>query len=338
MSRLKQAFYQGIRLVNISLLKQLFRGRLLLPYQHLVSDEEVPHIKHLYPFKGTKAFEDDLDYLLKHFTPVTLEDVISGKPLPEHSFLLTFDDGLREVSTTIAPMLLRKGVPAAFFLNSDFVDNKVLYYHFKISLMIEALETLKETSTAEARRLLQLRPDAPKSDVATALHNIKYKERALTDQLGLVFEIDFEAYLREKRPHMTSEEIENLVKKGFAVGGHSIDHPYYTELSLEEQLRQTLTSVNFVTERFKVPYKAFAFPHFDTGVSRKFFDTLLDPAKPQLDVIFGTANHKLDISPKIYHRFNCERPAIGIEEAVKGIMMYNVAHVWMNRNKILRDK
>jgi peptidoglycan/xylan/chitin deacetylase (PgdA/CDA1 family) len=329
MSFAKNAFYSAVQLLPMNMLQNKRPGGMLLPYQHLVSDKDVPHIKHLYPFKGTHAFEQDLDYLMKHFVPVTLQDVIaslkSGNPLPKKAFLLTFDDGLREVTETIAPLLIKKGVPAAFFLNSAFIDNKSLFYKFKVSLIIESLRT-GNYSAAVLEELAKVIPD---------VKQITYSNRYLADEAGAVLGISFDDYLREKRPFMTQEEIGVLIKEGFAIGGHSVDHPYYTQLTLEEQLTQTLDSVNFLTERFPISYRAFAFPHSDAGVSRKFFETLLNTTN-KLDVILGTGNHKSDISNRILHRFNCERPSISINAAVKGILLFNRIQQSLNKNIIAR--
>jgi peptidoglycan/xylan/chitin deacetylase (PgdA/CDA1 family) len=333
MSLAKNAFYGAVQLLPIKMLQNRNAGGLLLPYHHLVSDKEVPHIKHLYPFKGIQAFEQDLDYLLKHFVPVTLQDVIaslkSGEALPARSFLLTFDDGLREVTENIAPLLIRKGVPAAFFLNSAFIDNKTLFYKFKISLIIESLKTGTHSAATLAKLAETL--GVPGTDgLISALKSITYTNKELAETAGGILGLSFEDYLRQQRPFMTLEETGALVKQGFAIGGHSVDHPYYRQLTLEEQLAQTRDSVNFLTERFDLPYRAFAFPHSDAGISRTFFETILNN-KDSLDVIFGTANQKQDIFPRILHRFNCERPAIPIEAAVKGILLYNrIDHI---RNK-----
>jgi hypothetical protein len=55
---------------------------------------------------------------------------------------LSFDDGLSACYDTIAPILLRKGVPATFFLNPAFIDNKALMFRYKISLCLNALDTV----------------------------------------------------------------------------------------------------------------------------------------------------------------------------------------------------
>ena len=338
MSFAKNAFYSAVQLLPLRMLQNKHAGGLLLPYEHLVSDKDVPHIKHLYPFKGIQAFIQDLDYLLKHFKPVTLQDVISslksGQALPARSFLLTFDDGLREVTETIAPLLIKKGIPAAFFLNSAFIDNKTLYYKFKVSLMVESLKTGNH-STATLSKLAEIMGASGKDALIDAIKAISYNNKELADTAGIILGLSFEDFLREQRPFMTLDEIATLVKQGFAIGGHSVDHPYYHQLTLEEQLAQTRESVNFLTERFNLSYRAFAFPHTDEGISSAFFENILNN-KDSLDVIFGTANHKRDISPRILHRFNCERPAIPVYAAVKGILLLNRLDKIRNKEVITR--
>jgi peptidoglycan/xylan/chitin deacetylase (PgdA/CDA1 family) len=339
----KQIFYKGVRLVNLSLLKGLAPQRLLLPYHHLVSDEEVPHIKHLYPYKSVEAFKKDLDYLPRHFKPVSLGDVISGirnqTPRPEHSFLLTFDDGLREVYETIAPMLYRKGIPAVFFLNSAFVDNKTLFYKFGISLVTEAL-LRRQHSRATLNALaeaLGIRAGAGPEEIIKAVKGVTYANRASVEAAAGLLGISFAGYLAEKKPFMTSEEIRQLAGQGFALGGHSVDHPYYTGLTLEEMLRQTTESVDFVVNTFGLDYRAFAFPHSDAGVPGAFFDRFLDRQAPGLDVIFGTNNQRREVYPQVLHRFNCERPQTAVESAVKGILALNSVQELRGQSVIRRD-
>jgi hypothetical protein len=55
-------------------------------------------------------------------------------------------------------------------------------------------------------------------------------------------------------------KIKRLISEGFTVGAYSIDHRFYAELSIEEQLRQTKESVNVVTQAFELNYRTFAFP------------------------------------------------------------------------------
>lgn len=334
----KRIFYTLSTACPISLLQKAPASRLLLPYHHLVSDREVPHIRHLYPYKGTKAFEQDLDYLLKHFRPASLEEVIAAKrenrPMHGNSFLLTFDDGLREVTETIAPVLRRKGVPGVFFLNNAFLGNQSLFYKFKISL---AIEKLRQSSPGASltKALGEALQAAPGENAEAALRRITWRGRELADKAGELLNLDFDAYLKKERPFMTPDEVGELVKQGFAIGGHSIDHPYYKELSLEEQLAQTLGSVDLLVKQFGINYRVFAFPHTDAGVSSAFFKTVLE-GENRLDLVFGTGNQQRDILPGILHRFNCERPQISINESVKGVLLMNGLKALAGRNSVER--
>lgn len=337
MSLVKNAFYSAAQLLPLAVLKQRRPGSLLLPYHHLVSDAPVPHIKHLYPWKGTKDFEKDLDYLLRRFRPVTLQDVIqslrTGQSLPSGSFLLTFDDGLREIKDIVAPMLLRKGAPAAFFLNSAFLDNKNLFYKFKLSLIIEHLQTTHHSKATLDQLYAYLQTD--ETSIVDAIKKITYATRGQADEVAGILGISFAQYLSEVKPFLTLDEVAVLLQQGFAIGGHSIDHPYYNQLTLEEQLFQTRQSVDFLVQQFKLPYRAFAFPHTDAGVSKIFFNTLLEGPEP-MDVIFGTGNQRKDFNPKILHRFNCERPSVSINAAVKGILLLNKIQVMTNKDQVIR--
>lgn len=140
----KSSFFRLSRSLNTEWIIKKTLPDVLLPYSHLVSDQPVPHVENLYSFKGVRAFEKDLDMLLKHFRPLDLMDVLAihrnEKRNEPPGFLLTFDDGLRQIHEVVAPILKRKGVNAVFFINSGFVGNKQLFHRFKTSLVIGELK------------------------------------------------------------------------------------------------------------------------------------------------------------------------------------------------------
>src|SRR5687768_8144112 len=124
-------------LLSVSRMTALTNHNFILPFYHIVSNEECPHIKNLYRVKTTAQFESDLDFLLQHYTAISINElnhVVEGKFKNKKIFFLSFDDGLREVHDVIAPILLRKGLPATFFLNADFIDNRALMFRYKVSL------------------------------------------------------------------------------------------------------------------------------------------------------------------------------------------------------------
>ena len=306
-----------------ALVKHLPYLDLLVPYYHVISDAPVPHVKHLYEHKGVQEFGEDVDFLLRHYTAIGLPDLLDalreGRTLPKRSLLLTFDDGFREMAEIVAPLLRAKGVPAAFFITSAFTDNRALCYQHAASVVAERLTKDLSPVLAEKVRTIIAPTGVDSSDLAAAVVSIPYRHREAVDDVAQVLGVDTQEYLQRERPYLTGEQVTTLVKDGFAVGAHSIDHPLYAALTLEEQLRQTRESVQYVRETYGLGYAAFAFPHHDRGVSRPFFKELFDSG--ELDISFGTGGPRLDAWPRNIQRISFERPRM----AARKIVVYAAA-------------
>lgn len=280
-----------IKFIPFTLAKNFFGShKLIIVYYHLVSDRPSPHIKHLYHHKTVKDFIQDLEFLLKRYSPVGLQDVIAwvrGKTnLPENCFLLTFDDGFREIYDVVAPILVAKGIPAAFFITSTFLDNQNLFYRNKASLLVEEMQN--GISSINEKKIGKIIAQHGHSfrDISDGILAMGYREREVLDRIADVIQFDFGNYLRERQPYLTSDQVQKLLVQGFEIGAHSIDHPYYSSLSLEEQVRQTLESVKIIRDKFRLHYGAFAFPHNDRGVSNEFFEIVNKSGI--VDISFGT--------------------------------------------------
>ena len=72
------------------------------------------------------AFVDAIRLLTNRGTPVSMDELlahVSGvQSCPANSFVVTFDDGFWNNLTVAAPILSDFGVPATFFVTSDFID------------------------------------------------------------------------------------------------------------------------------------------------------------------------------------------------------------------------
>ena len=126
---------------DLDFLIRLSGQHLILPFYHAVSDEDLIHLKHLYPVISTSRFGKDLDFLQQNYNAVSHNYLIDNKfsttLRSKRAFFLSFDDGLRQFYDVVAPILLRKGIPATFFVNTGFIDNKDMFYRLKISILIE---------------------------------------------------------------------------------------------------------------------------------------------------------------------------------------------------------
>jgi peptidoglycan/xylan/chitin deacetylase (PgdA/CDA1 family) len=304
--------------------------RVTIPYYHMVNDHPVIYTKHLYPHKTIKQFNEDIDYLGKCYHPIQISDLLdhlkNGQSLPRKALLLTFDDGFREMHDIVAPILLQKGIPAAFFINSSFTDNCNFCFQHKASVIVEHLSQRGISNATQGRIRNLLGQNAIKeTDIVFRMLAIKYDQRKLVDQIAEMLEMDFNSYLQRHQPYLTTKHIKQLISNGFTIGGHSIDHPLYANLSLDEQLRQTTESIRFVRDKFNLEYGAFAFPHSDNGVSRQYFDHI--EKSGLVDISFGTSGMIEDCIPNHFQRFSLETPV----QPAKYILAYQYAkRRWRN--------
>lgn len=274
-----------------------------MPFYHAVSDETLPHLTHLYQLKNKKQFIEDLDYLLQHFMPVKLSEYLDGAFLTgskKPPMVLSFDDGLIQCYSEIIPVLIRKGVPATFFLNNAFIDNRSMFYRFKVSLLIEALEGVSESQLKKASDLLH----CDQKGIKKRLLTVSYVEREITDQVAEVFDLSFKDYLSEKPVYLGSMHIRKMQAEGFEFGSHGIDHPMFSLLKKKTTIDHIHASVADLAKRYNLKYRYFAFPFTDNGVEDDTINQLF--RKGIIDAGFGTAGLKDDKWPRYFQRVPME--------------------------------
>lgn len=299
--------------IAFPLFRRLLRVNPLIVYYHVVSDDEVPHLNNLYTFRDVSQFKDDLGVLQRFFQPLPLQEFLAnlgdGTQVRQNTFMLTFDDGLKQCYEVVAPILSSIGIPAIFFLCSAFVDNKELAYDHKKSLLNGVVRSggLSSTQKKEAAALLKS-IGIVEPDLALGLLRVDYQRRHVLDRIAAVLNFDFDGYLRTVKPYLTSEQIIELLKMGHAIGAHSIDHPRYSDLPLGEQIHQTRESVQFVKERFGLKYGAFSFPHSDANVSKEFFREIFE--SNEINVCFGNQGLLKDEVPRNLQRSSMEKTSL----------------------------
>lgn len=275
-SFLRRTLALGIRRLPGKTLAELAGSHLVAPCYHIVTDDSPAHVRHLYRPVGVSEFESDLEYLARHFHPLTLPDLhrigSEGRPVPKRSFFLSFDDGFREISEIVAPICKKKGIPATFFLTTGFLNNASLGFRHKASVLIDFC--LERGIPVDAPALGPLRNTcAPgKQDLRELLLSIQYGQAAILDECAKNLGIDWFQYLRDYTPYVTTNQVQLLLRDGFSIGGHSVNHPMYGQLSLECQIRETADCLQALTDRFALTTKAFAFPFVSDGVEDAFYE------------------------------------------------------------------
>ena len=305
----------------------------LIPYYHVVSNEKLPHLRHLYPYKNISQFLKDLDYLGRTFKPIELSDLLDfikrGKNLKKRSLFITFDDGYSECYSIVAPILYKKGIPAAFFVCPKFIDNKEMYYKNKTSLIINDLinrkgKDIENLPFFENRSLIE--------SIDMVLR-IRYRNRHILDEIANIIGIDWNYYLKAKQPYLTSQQITEMINMGFSFGAHSLDHANFEDLTIEEQLFQAKSSIDFIKKRFNTNYSIFAFPFSDRNISLEFFIK----TKDYIDISFGTSGVKIDMIRSNLERIDFETSNIPLKRLYAKKLIKNSIYLALGKRCIIRN-
>jgi peptidoglycan/xylan/chitin deacetylase (PgdA/CDA1 family) len=88
-----------------------------------------------------EQLDGHLGFVKRWFHAVTIDAVLAfvhrRRPLPENPLLVTFDDGYRDNHDVALPILLRHGVPATFFIATDYVERRRVFWWDRVALAIK---------------------------------------------------------------------------------------------------------------------------------------------------------------------------------------------------------
>lgn len=266
------------------------------PFYHVVSNEKLPHILN-YNYRNIDQFEKELDFYLKYFKPVYLERLIDNINSSEKIFHLSFDDGLKECAEIIAPILLKKGIPATFFVNPGFIDNRQLFHKYKASLI---LNRLNEKSNPKAEQFLK-----EQNLMGKQILNASILQVNILNEVAALLEINFDSFLKVQKPYLTTGQLLKLKEQGFTIGAHSFYHSEFWKISEDQQMHEIKSSMNWLVQKINPEIKAFSFPFTDSGVSLNVMRTMIK--ENICDVTFGTAGIKYDEIDYHFQRYPVEQ-------------------------------
>jgi peptidoglycan/xylan/chitin deacetylase (PgdA/CDA1 family) len=311
--------------------------KIILPVYHTVSDTPLRHLNFLYYVKSIRMFKKDLDFFLKYFRPISvsqLHDHVQGNTvLKKNSFLLSFDDGLRECYDIIVPILKQKGIPAIFFVNGDFIDNKDMLFRFKVNLLLNELNDEKsKKEIVEAIRKETGKIVSDTKNVFRYLKNLTYSEIPIIENIAANTGLDFKRYREKEKPYLSLDQLKSMSHQGFDIGAHSMDHPQYNLLSFDEMVKQTIGSLDYIKET-GIETRYFSFPFTDVGITKAFFKKI----ESKVNLTFGGSGLKRDIIPFNVHRVPMEDSQLPAIVRVKNEYLYYLLKSLINKNTLTRN-
>tara|TARA_Y100001970_G_C14112175_1_gene791500 strand:+ start:34 stop:1017 length:984 start_codon:yes stop_codon:yes gene_type:complete len=219
-------------------------------------------------------FEEQLDYLSKYYTFITIEDCMASVydkiALPSNSVLLTFDDGYVDHYDTVFPILQKQGIQGCFFppgkaiveneildvnkihfILASFKDKKSLVNvifsqldHYRLAFNLESNEHYYSKLAKKGRfdskeimfvkRLLQVDLD---EELRTMIINNIFTKYVTSDTKEF-----------SKNLYMSIENIKEMQKNGMFIGSHGYNHYWLDSLSSEDQENEIDKSLDFLSQ------------------------------------------------------------------------------------------
>jgi peptidoglycan/xylan/chitin deacetylase (PgdA/CDA1 family) len=232
---------------------------------HDVSDTESSFTKGLGGAITRKNFEAALKFLTKHYSPVSLQDVLAGfngRELPSRPVLVTFDDAYASVCEVAAPLCSKFGVPGVFFVNAACLDNHHLALDnlvcyvanvFGLDTINAAIHTVNGCEDFEVATLAEV--------FARFLPSISLSaRRVFRDSLVQLAQISESDLAAEACLYLTSQQLRDLTAFDFEIGNHTYTHVNCRVLTDEfaeeiDQNRAVLEVASGTKVRsFSVPY------------------------------------------------------------------------------------
>ena len=181
-----------------------------------------------------EQFGRHLDFLGRHFTLVSVEDVVNafdGADLPPNPALITFDDGYRSCIELAAPLLAERGMTAVFFISTMLVEERRLFWWERIAWLISQARKRGLTKvqigfpTAKTFELTDARVFDQISKVVKDTKGLDLERflEELTAATGNEWSRDLERQLADELL-MTWDQIRQLASAGMDIESHCRRH------------------------------------------------------------------------------------------------------------------
>jgi peptidoglycan/xylan/chitin deacetylase (PgdA/CDA1 family) len=234
---------------------------------HDISDAESAFTRGLNITTSRSDFEAALKFLIKHYDPVCLDDVLAvpdGRKLPPRPVLVTFDDAYASIADNAAPLCFKYGVPAVFFVNASCIDSQELALDNLICYVVNVL------GMAQIHLAMQAVTTRPQPTQIRSMGDVfmrflpgitlEQRQTFRGELLGLIGAREAH-FAEEANLYLTREKLRALLNSNFEIGNHTYTHVHCRCLSkagLRDEIDQNKSELERTCGRrvrsFSVPY------------------------------------------------------------------------------------
>ncbi|MFH0772368.1 MAG: polysaccharide deacetylase family protein [Candidatus Omnitrophota bacterium] len=255
---------------------------LILTYHRALPEVKFNPLNTIIPLK---TFKRQIDELAKKFPIISLGEAVnqreSGPIKDKIQVVLTFDDGYRDNYEIVFPILRKKGLPAVFFVPTDYVGSNMPVWDWEIVVrlltdergtknLIESKRFLLGDNTGGSRHLAAFRIlEAMKSFDAASIDKI-------VSFLRQGSEARLSTYDFKNEGCMDWPEIKKMSEAGMEIGSHGLTHRPLARIPIEAAIDEIVNSKAAIEKKTDKPCVHFSFPF---GSRKDYNQVLIDKVR-----------------------------------------------------------
>lgn len=244
-------------------LKTDFNSKLLLLLYHRVLPEI--NFNPLDTLISLKTFLKQIEILTAKYSVISLGDAIEqsheGKAKKKIQIVLTFDDAYKDNYEIVFPLLMKKGIPASFFLSTSYINSKKPMWDWEaINILIEC-KKINKIKVDEKLVCLEKKEQrlsfALRVFQEMKLVSVEQRDKILNfirDQSGNRYLYD------EQDGFMTWDQARKMNLNGMEIGSHAVSHQSLAKLPLSMAVDEIKESKKIIENNLSSPCQHFAFP------------------------------------------------------------------------------
>lgn len=211
-------------------------------------------------------FTQHLNYLTANFTLLTLSDALNklhSNTLPSNAAVMTFDDGYENNASIALPMLNQHGVPASFYIATDFLNGGAMWNDKILEAARRWPTGLLKVSIGDKNLEFQISDDKSRAfaggELLSAFKYLPLSERAVAVDEFTREVIDGLNYM------MSDAQVKLLHDNGMEIGGHTCSHPILSGLTESKAFQQISDNKQYLESILGQKITSFAYPNGKPG-------------------------------------------------------------------------
>ncbi len=233
-------------------------GARILMYHRVVDNNMPENLRNLLSGAVTcSAFANQLDFIQKTYTLVSLDTLISQPNSLDNMAAITFDDGYADNYVNALPILKAKGIPATLFMVAGFIESGKQAWRDRLARKIVSNGSNPirlDTGSSAQQFPFEGNYKAQMKLADTWLRNqcVPLRESALADQPD-----------QQEDRFLDVHELLQLEQSGIKIQSHTLTHPHLTDLNENQLDLELRRSKEILEQTLDSPVNQLAYPYGD---------------------------------------------------------------------------